>query len=105
MFNDGVAAAFLKVPRQTVGGSLVFDFEPYRRFFYAELGFTVDEYYLVNQAEEVKVLRKIRIRQDKRLSSRHVIEIGGERYNVGRTFSALSHGVPITDVTLERFEG
>jgi len=103
MFNDGKLSIYKKVPKQSYGGQPITILEFYKRSFYGELSFGVEEYYNAKR-EQVQIKKRVRIHQDKTLSNKHVVLIDNEQYEVGRTYSTKAKGIDITDITLEGVE-
>ena len=102
LFNDGMLSIFQKVVIED--NHSVTDKQPLKFMgyaFYGELSFTATEHYAAKQAE-TEILKKVRIRQDKNLCNKHIVQVDETFYEVGRTFSTVEKGVAITDITLER---
>jgi len=102
MFDDGLLTIYKKIVTDNNRGVLdVTPLEKVGEFFYGELSFTANEYYLAKQADTL-IEKKIQIHQDKNIANNHVITIGDTQYDVGRTFSTIKKGVAVTEITLER---
>jgi len=104
MFNDGKLDIYKKVFTKTEGLQLITQIEFYKAMFYSELNFSVEEYYNARQEGRHQQLKRIRIHQDKSISTDNIIIISGVQYEVGRTFSTDVKGIDITDITLEKVE-
>ena len=102
ILNDGILKIYQKVVNDQNSG--VLDATPLmlvRTAFYGEISFSANEYYTAKQSGTA-IERRVRIHQDKSLCNKHVIEIGETFYDVGRTYSTVSKGLAVTEITLER---
>jgi SPP1 family predicted phage head-tail adaptor len=99
--NDGKLIIYRKIQTKSEGGKPLEVLELYKKAYYGEISFVVNEHYAAKQAES-EVAKRVRIHQDKTVCNKHVIEVDGVRYDVGRTFSTVVKGIAVTDIMLER---
>ena len=102
MLDDGLLTVYEKIVTDENRGAL--DATPLKKVgtaFYGEISFTAAEYYAAKQAETA-IVRRVQIHQDKNIGSNHVVVIGDTQYDVGRTYSTVTRGVAVTEITLER---
>ena len=102
MLDDGLLTIYKKIVTDENRGALdVTHLEKVGTAFFGEISFTVAEYYSAKQAETA-IVKRIQIHQDKSIGNNHVIVIGNTQYDVGRTFSTVTKGIAVTEITLER---
>ena len=102
MLDDGLLTIYEKIVTDENRGAL--DVTPLKKVgtaFFGEISFTAVEYYAAKQAETA-IVRRVQIHQNKSIGNNHVIVIGNTQYDVGRTFSTITKGVAVTEITLER---
>ena len=101
MFDHGKLNIYMKSVIKSAGGAPIEVLTFYRRVWYGEINFSVNEYYAAKQAE-TQVSRRIRIHQDRNIrGGRYAVIIDDVQYDVGRYFHGEDKGVLITDITLE----
>lgn len=73
-------------------------------FYYNERSLT-DRILFENESRTKKITKKIRISQDKGITSKNVLEIDGEFYQVFNAFHFKNEdGYPETDITLQEYK-
>ena len=102
ILDDGLLTVYKKIVTDENRGALdVTPLEKVGTVFFGEISFTAAEYYAAKQAETA-IVKRVQIHQDKSIGNNHVVVIGNTQYDVGRTFSTVTKGVAVTEITLER---
>ncbi len=100
--NSGQLKIYEITPSKSTGGKPIETLSFKKNAWYGDLDIVTSEYYSAKQAN-TEIVKRVRILQDRSLTSLNIIVIDNKQYKVGRTFSGKNqNGMPITDITLER---
>ncbi len=102
ILDDGILKIYKVVPKKTKTGKPTKKLKHLVDAWYGIINTSISEYYDAKQAD-VDIELRVEILQNKEVTSKNIIVIDKEQYNVGRVYHGLDEdGIPITDITLEK---
>jgi len=100
--GDGLAYIYTVLDDKSAGGKPIKPLQLYGKAYFDYLSIGSDDFQIALQ-EGAKIEMRIRILQNREVGSLHVVRVSGQYYSVWRTRHTVNkHGVPVTDLTLER---
>lgn len=104
ILDAGICTIYATANGAAAGGKPIEQLTQKFQSWYAELDFSSDPNYATDYREDVEASARIRIHQNRSITTRDAAKIGGQTFEIIRAYHGTDddNGQPITDLTLRR---